>query len=74
VTGACLAEVGKDALYLDVDEGKVALLKNGGIPIYGLGLEDMVKRNVASGRLRFTTDMAESVTHGSVQGFTAYNL
>ena len=67
VTGTCLAEVGNDVLCLDVDEGKIALLKRGGIPIYEPGLEDMVKRNVAAGRLRFTTDVAASVKHGAVQ-------
>jgi UDPglucose 6-dehydrogenase len=67
VTGTCLAEVGNDVLCLDVDEGKIALLKSGGIPIYEPGLEDMVKRNVAAGRLRFTTDVAASVKHGAVQ-------
>lgn len=67
VTGTCLAEVGNDVLCLDVDEGKIALLKSGGIPIYEPGLEDMVKRNVVAGRLRFTTDVAASVKHGAVQ-------
>jgi UDPglucose 6-dehydrogenase len=66
VTGTCLAEVGNDVLCLDVDEGKIALLNNGGIPIHEPGLEDMLKRNVASGRLRFTTDVAASVKHGAV--------
>ena len=67
VTGTCLAEVGNDVLCLDVDEGKIALLKSGGIPIYEPGLEEMVKRNVSAGRLRFTTDVAASVKHGAVQ-------
>jgi len=67
VTGTCLAEVGNDVLCLDVDEGKIALLNNGGIPIHEPGLEDMLKRNVASGRLRFTTDVTASVKHGAVQ-------
>ncbi|KAF0815015.1 UDP-glucose 6-dehydrogenase [Andreprevotia sp. IGB-42] len=67
VTGACLAEYGNDVLCLDLDEKKIALLKNGGIPIYEPGLDDVVARNVAAGRLRFTTDVAESVQHGMVQ-------
>jgi UDPglucose 6-dehydrogenase len=67
VTGTCLAEVGNDVLCLDVDEGKIALLNNGGVPIYEPGLEDMLKRNVAAGRLRFTTDVVASVKHGMVQ-------
>jgi UDPglucose 6-dehydrogenase len=67
VTGTCLAEVGNDVLCLDLDPRKIATLNTGGIPIYEPGLEDMVKRNVAAGRLRFTTSIEESVAHGSVQ-------
>lgn len=67
VTGTCLAEVGNDVLCLDVDVNKINILKQGGIPIYEPGLEDMVKRNVAAGRLRFTTDVAESAKHGQIQ-------
>jgi UDPglucose 6-dehydrogenase len=67
VTGTCLAEVGNDVLCLDVDVNKINILKQGGIPIYEPGLEDMVKRNVAAGRLRFTTDVAESAKHGTIQ-------
>ena len=67
VSGTCLAEVGNDVLCLDVDENKINILKQGGIPIYEPGLEDMVKRNVAAGRLRFTTNVEESVAHGAIQ-------
>ncbi len=67
VSGACLAEVGNHVLCLDVDPAKIAILRNGGIPIYEPGLEAMVKRNVAAGRLSFTTDVAESVAWGQVQ-------
>ena len=67
VTGTCLAEVGNDVLCLDVDPKKIATLKAGGIPIYEPGLEDMVRRNVAAGRLHFTTDVAESVAFGEIQ-------
>ncbi len=67
VTGTCLAEVGNDVMCLDVDAGKIAVLKEGGIPIYEPGLEDMVKSNVAAGRLRFTTDVAAAVHHGNIQ-------
>ncbi|OGT16728.1 MAG: UDP-glucose 6-dehydrogenase [Gallionellales bacterium RIFCSPHIGHO2_02_FULL_57_16] len=67
VTGTCLAEVGNDVLCMDVDANKINTLKQGGIPIYEPGLEDMVKRNVAAGRLRFTTDVAESAKHGVIQ-------
>jgi UDPglucose 6-dehydrogenase len=67
VSGACLAEVGNDVLCLDLDEAKIAVLKGGGIPIYEPGLEAMVQRNAASGRLRFTTSVEESVAWGTVQ-------
>lgn len=67
VTGTCLAEVGNEVLCLDVDPTKIETLKAGGIPIYEPGLEDMVKRNVAAGRLHFTTDIEASVAFGQIQ-------
>jgi UDPglucose 6-dehydrogenase len=67
VTGTCLAEVGNDVLCLDVDPRKIETLKQGGIPIYEPGLQDMVQRNVAAGRLHFTTNVEESVGFGTVQ-------
>jgi UDPglucose 6-dehydrogenase len=67
VSGTCLADVGNDVLCLDVDANKIRILKEGGIPIYEPGLEVMVKKNVAAGRLRFTTNVEEAVTHGVLQ-------
>ncbi len=67
VTGACLAELGNDVFCLDVDEKKVALLNNGGIPIHEPGLEEIVARNRAAGRIQFSTDVAASVAHGTLQ-------
>ena len=67
VSGTCLAEVGNEVLCLDLDAGKINKLKQGEIPIYEPGLEDMVKRNVAAGRLHFTTNIEESVAFGTVQ-------
>ena len=67
VSGACLAEVGNDVLCLDLDAEKVGVLNAGGIPIHEPGLLDMVARNRAAGRLRFTTDVAEAVMHGLLQ-------
>jgi UDPglucose 6-dehydrogenase len=67
VTGACLAELGNDVMCLDVDAAKIGMLKRGEIPIYEPGLELLVKRNAAAGRLHFTTDVAASVAHGQVQ-------
>jgi UDPglucose 6-dehydrogenase len=67
VTGTCLAEVGNHVLCLDVDPAKIATLQQGGIPIYEPGLDDMVRRNVAAGRLSFTTDIAAAVEFGEIQ-------
>ena len=67
VTGACLAELGNDVFCLDVDEKKIALLNSGGIPIHEPGLEEVVARNRAAGRLQFSTDVAASVAHGALQ-------
>lgn len=67
VTGTCLAEVGNDVMCLDLDQRKIETLNQGGIPIYEPGLEEMVHRNVTAGRLRFTTNIEESVAHGRIQ-------
>ncbi|MQY50368.1 UDP-glucose/GDP-mannose dehydrogenase family protein [Rhodocyclus tenuis] len=67
VSGTCLAEVGNDVLCLDVDPRKIQTLNDGGIPIFEPGLLDMVRRNVAAGRLRFTTNVEEAVAHGTIQ-------
>ena len=67
VSGTCLAELGNDVMCLYVDQGKIDMLKRGEIPIYEPGLEALVTRNVAAGRLHFTTDFAESAKHGEVQ-------
>lgn len=67
VTGACLAEMGNDVLCVDVDANKIRILNEGGIPIHEPGLDVMVARNVAAGRLAFTTDIARAVAHGTLQ-------
>src|SRR5262252_7686788 len=67
VTGTCLAEVGNDVLCLDVDARKIEILKEGGVPIHEPGLEPMLRRNAAAGRLRFTTSVDEAVAYASVQ-------
>lgn len=61
VSGACFADFGHDVCCVDKDAGKIALLLQGKMPIYEPGLEDLVGRNVAAGRLRFTTDLADGV-------------
>ena len=67
VSGACLAEMGNHVLCLDVDPRKIEVLNNGGIPIHEPGLDKVVQRNAAAGRLQFTTDVAAAVAHGTLQ-------
>ncbi len=66
VTGACFAEVGHHVICVDNNAEKVKMLQAGGIPIYEPGLEDLVKKNVAAGRLSFTTSTAEGVQKSDV--------
>jgi UDPglucose 6-dehydrogenase len=66
VTGACLADVGNDVLCADIDANKVRRLRAGEIPIHEPGLEAVVARNAASGRLRFSTDYREVVEHAAL--------
>jgi UDPglucose 6-dehydrogenase len=61
VSGACFSEFGVDVVCVDVDERKIERLKNGEIPIFEPGLEDLVKSNVEAGRLSFTTSLTEGV-------------
>jgi UDPglucose 6-dehydrogenase len=67
VTGACLAEVGNEVLCLDMDQAKIANLQAGRLSIHEPGLHEMVRRNVAAGRLAFTTDAILAVNFGEVQ-------
>ena len=66
VAGACLAETGNDVVCVDVDAAKIERLKRNEIPIYEPGLEPMVERNQADGRLAFTTDIAGAVKRSRV--------
>jgi UDPglucose 6-dehydrogenase len=66
VTGTCFAEVGHQVVCVDNDAAKVKLLQSGGIPIYEPGLEELVKKNVAAGRLTFTSSTAEGVQKSDV--------
>ena len=67
VTGACLADVGHNVICVDIDQAKIDKLKQGVIPIYEPGIEDVVKRCVAEGTLNFTTSAPEGVAHGTIQ-------
>jgi UDPglucose 6-dehydrogenase len=61
VTSACFADLGNRVIALDIDEGKIKGLEQGILPIYEPGLEEIVSRNIAAGRLSFTTSYSESL-------------
>jgi UDPglucose 6-dehydrogenase len=67
VTGACLAEAGNHVVCVDVDSKKIERLNQGEVPIHEPGLDALIKRNAAAGRLEFTTDAAKGVDHGLFQ-------
>lgn len=66
VTGACFSEMGIDVICVDVQEEKIEKLKQGIVPIYEPGLEDMVHRNFKAGRLKFTTDLSTCINEVEV--------
>jgi UDPglucose 6-dehydrogenase len=66
VAGTCFAESGNDVTCVDIDERKISMLKEGKVPIYEPGLEEMVRRNAAEQRLSFTTDLDGAVKKSSI--------
>ena len=66
VLGACLAENGNDCICVDKDESKIAGLREGKMPIYEPGLEEMVRRNAHEDRLSFTTDLSAAVKASAI--------
>lgn len=66
VTGTCFANTGNDVVCLDVDKSKIEVLNNGGCPIYEPGLTEMIEKNVAAGRLVFTTDKEQAYRDAEV--------
>ncbi|MBR4694626.1 MAG: UDP-glucose/GDP-mannose dehydrogenase family protein [Selenomonadaceae bacterium] len=66
VTGTCFAEMGNKVWCVDVDEGKIAALRKGIIPIYEPGLKEMVQENSRLGHLRFTTDLSEALQEADI--------
>lgn len=66
VTGACFADLGHDAACVDVDEEKIRILGQGGMPIYEPGLEELVRRNVTEHRLVFTTDASSAIRDSQI--------
>lgn len=70
VTGICLADAGNQVLCADIDGEKIAMLKNGEPPIYEVGLQELLRRNIENGRIEFTMDLKQAVLHGEVQFIT----
>mgnify|MGYP005836415305 CR=1 FL=1 len=66
VTGACFADLGNRVMCLDIDEAKIEKLRAGVMPIYEPGLEELVRRNQAAGRLSFTTSYAEGLADAEI--------
>ncbi|QQR79033.1 MAG: UDP-glucose/GDP-mannose dehydrogenase family protein [Candidatus Moraniibacteriota bacterium] len=66
VSGACMAEIGHTVICADVDRAKIAKLNKGVIPIYEIGLEEVVERNVREGRLTFTTNLKAAIQQSEV--------
>jgi len=62
VSGTCFAEFGHDVICVDKDESKIQRLKNGEVPIFEPGLEDLLKRQIEGGRIKFTSDISEAVS------------
>src|SRR6187455_349427 len=66
VSGACFADFGHEVTCVDKDEHKISALKAGRVPIFEPGLEDIVRKNAAAGKLSFSTDLAEAVAGAGV--------
>ena len=66
VTGACMAELGHHVICADIDKKKIAKIKKGVMPIYELGLEELVEKNVKEGRLSFTSSISEAMKQAEV--------
>jgi len=66
VTGTCLADFGHNVICVDNNQKKIDMLNNGGVPIYEIGLDDLIKRNSKEKRLSFTTDLASAVKQSLV--------
>src|SRR5690606_34310047 len=66
VSGTCFADVGIEVVCVDIDQKKIDNLKNGIIPIYEPGLEELVVRNYKNGRLQFSTNLGEAIQGSKV--------
>lgn len=66
VTGACLSDLGFKVVCMDKDEDKIRALQDGEVPIFEPGLKELLARNRADGRIRFTSDASEAIEHGDI--------
>ena len=66
VSGTCFADIGNNVICSDVDNSKILNLNSGIVPIYEPGLEEMVKRNINQGRLKFSNDVADSIRRSDI--------
>ena len=66
VSGVCFSDLGNDVICVDKDNNKINNLKNGKIPIYEPGLEELVKKNIKNNRLNFSTNLKESVSKSDI--------
>jgi UDPglucose 6-dehydrogenase len=66
VSGVCFSDLGNDVICVDKDNNKISNLKNGKIPIYEPGLEELVKKNIKNNRLNFSTNLKESVRKSDI--------
>ena len=66
VSGVCFSDLGNDVICVDKDNNKINNLKNGKIPIYEPGLEELVKKNIKNNRLNFSTNLKESVRKSDI--------
>jgi UDPglucose 6-dehydrogenase len=66
VSGTCYAESGNEVVCVDIDQARIAALNEGKVPIYEPGLEELVRRNTAEGRLRFSLDSADAIAQSMI--------
>lgn len=66
VTGACFSEMGNEVICVDTDENKIKKIRNGELPIYEPGLDNVVKKNIQDGRLKFTTEIKEGIDFSNI--------